>query len=176
MRSQTTTSCRIQVVSLMLAGLISMPAHAEVIPGRWEKVSTLEMTSPITVELKNGDQIDGDFESLSESEVELKIHAATARIPKADVRRITTQPKDSLGEGAIIGTFVGAGFMAALSTRPKYDLTARGALYFAAIGAAVGLGIGVVTDAAMKSEGIVVYKAPETPLSPERRDSKGRQR
>ena len=37
MRSQTTTSCRIQVVSLMLAGLISMTAHAEVIPGRWEK-------------------------------------------------------------------------------------------------------------------------------------------
>ena len=43
MISPTMKSCRIQILALILAGLISMPAHAEVIPGRWEKVSALEM-------------------------------------------------------------------------------------------------------------------------------------
>ena len=61
MRFQTTTSCRIQIVSLILAGLISLPVQAEVLPGRWEKVSALEMASPITVEMKNGDRISGQF-------------------------------------------------------------------------------------------------------------------
>ena len=68
MRSETVESCRIQLVSLILAGLISMPAQAEVIPGRWEKVADLDLGTPIIVELKNGDQVEGSFEGLSESE------------------------------------------------------------------------------------------------------------
>jgi len=57
-------SFRIQAVSSILGGLISLPAHAEVIPGRWEKVEVLETASPITVELKNGDRIVGRFRGL----------------------------------------------------------------------------------------------------------------
>ena len=68
MRFLTMKSVRIQIISLMLAGLISMPAHGEVIPGRWEKVSALELGTPITVELKNGDQVAGTFEGLFASE------------------------------------------------------------------------------------------------------------
>lgn len=64
-------SFRIPTVSLILAGLISLPAQAEVIPGRWEKVAVLEMASPITVELKNGDRIVGQFRGLSSSDLEL---------------------------------------------------------------------------------------------------------
>ena len=71
----TMKSCRIQLVSLILAGLVSQPTHAEVIPGRWEKVSDLELGTPITVELKNADQVEGDFEGLSESEVDIETHS-----------------------------------------------------------------------------------------------------
>ena len=66
-KSQSMKSCRIQVVFLILAGLISMPAHAEVMAGRWEKVAVLEMASPITVELQKGDRINGQFRGLSPS-------------------------------------------------------------------------------------------------------------
>ena len=93
MRAQTTKSYRIQVVSLMLAGLISLPAHAEVIPGRWEKVSALDLGTPVTVELKNGDQVEGTFEGLSVSDVDVETHSARAVIPKADIQTIATQKK-----------------------------------------------------------------------------------
>ena len=61
----TMKSGRPQVLALILAGLILLPAYAEVIPGRWEKVSNMEFGTPITVELKNGDRVVGQFEGLS---------------------------------------------------------------------------------------------------------------
>ncbi len=42
-------SNRIQILVLILAGLILQPAHASVIPGRWEKASNLKVDAPITV-------------------------------------------------------------------------------------------------------------------------------
>ena len=57
-------SNRGQILALVLAGLVSQPAHADMIPGRWEKVSDLELGTPITVELKNGDRVEGEFEGL----------------------------------------------------------------------------------------------------------------
>ena len=60
MRAQTTKSIRIQIISLILAGLISMPAHAEVIPGRWEKVAALAVGI--------GARISGQFRGLSSSD------------------------------------------------------------------------------------------------------------
>ncbi len=162
MRSQTTKSCRIQLVSLMLAGLISLSAHGEVIPGRWEKISQLELGTPITVDLNNGDHIEGRFMRLSASELELETHSASAMIPKVDIQSISTQPKDDLSEGACIGAGIGAGFMAALANQHS-DFSTGGKLYFTMIGAAVGLGVGLMTDSAIKSEPIVLYKAPERP-------------
>ena len=164
MRFQTVSSCRIQFLALILAGLISMPAHAEVIPGRWEKVSDLELGTPIIVEFKNGDQVEGDFEGLSESEVDIETHSARAVIPKADIQTITIQPMDGLAEGGCIGAGIGAGIMAALANQPNSDFSTGGKLYFTMIGAAVGWGLGMMTDSAIKSEPIIIFcKAPERP-------------
>ena len=82
----TMKSSRTQVFILLLAGLLAQPVTAGVIPGRWEKVSTLEMTSPITAELKNGDRIRGQFRRLSPSALELRSRAGRAVIPKSDIR------------------------------------------------------------------------------------------
>ncbi len=113
MPTPTMKSCRIQFLTLLLAGLIAQPTHAEVIPGRWEKVSDLDLGTPITVELKNGDRVEGDFEGLSASDVDLETHSARAVIPKTDVQTIATQKKGGAGNGArngaIIGAAVGAG-------------------------------------------------------------------
>ena len=100
MRSSTMKSCRSQIVSLILAGLISMPAHAEVIPCRWEKVADLDLGTHIIVELKNGDQVEEDFEGLSESEMDIETHSARAVIPKGDIQTITTQKRSGVDEGA----------------------------------------------------------------------------
>ena len=154
-------SYRKQVAFLILVCLIALPLQAGVIPGRWEKVSTLPVASPITVELKNGDLVKGDYEALSASQLELVTDSANAAIPKENVKTVTTQPKDDLLNGAFIGAGVGAGLMGALSMKPEFDFNARGHLYFTAIGAAIGLGIGALTDAVQKPVGVVLYKAPE---------------
>ena len=41
-------------ISLILVGLLAVPAQPQVIPGRWEKVETIKLGPPITVDLKNG--------------------------------------------------------------------------------------------------------------------------
>ncbi len=168
MRFPTMKSCRIQIVSLILAVLIFIPAHAEVIPGRWEKVSTLEMTSPIMAELKNGDRIQGQFQHLSPSALELRSLAGRAVIPKSDIRTITTPSKDGLGNGAGIGAAIGAGlalgtFILAVRTRGGLDGDTQSLLVMGGMGAGIGAGIGAAADAATKGDPIVVYKAPETP-------------
>ena len=135
-------SCRIQVFAVVLAGLIGQPALAEVIPGRWEKVSDLELRTSITVELKNGDQVEGRFNGLSASELELETHSARAMIPKADIQMITAPAKDGLAEGAAIGTAIGTGFVGVVAAtsglRTGLDTSAKGALVFALFAVGVG--------------------------------------
>ena len=87
----TMKSSRTQILTLILVGLISLPARAEVIPGRWEKVSDLDLEAPITVDLKNGDQIEGNFKGLSVSELKLEANSARAVIPKEDILTIATR-------------------------------------------------------------------------------------
>ena len=164
----TMKSIRTQALVLALAALISPPAQAGVIPGRWEKVSTLEMASPITAELKNGDRIRGQFRRLSPSALELRSRAGQAMIPKSDIRTITTPSKDGLGNGAGIGAAIGAGlalgaFSLAVRTRGGLDGDTWPFLMIGGIGAGIGAGIGTAADAATKGEPIVVYKAPGTP-------------
>ena len=160
-------SCRIQVFALVLAGLIAQPAHAEVIPGRWEKVSDLELRTSITVELKNGDQVEGHFKGLSASELELETHSARAMIPKADIQTITAPAKDGLAEGAAIGTAIGAGFVGVMAAKwglgKGLDTSARGALVFALFAVGTGAALGIAADASNKSAPITLYVAPGTP-------------
>ena len=176
MRFQTMNSVRIQIVSLILAGLISMPAHGEVIPGRWEKVSALELGTPITVKLKNGDQAEGNFEGLSASDVDVETQSARAVIPKADIQTIATQKKGGTANGARKGAIIGAaagagvgaaGMMMTLANRDgNEDLgEAQGLflLFVPAVATGIGTALGIFTGAVTKSDAIVVYKAPGTP-------------
>ena len=170
MKSSTMKSYRIQIVSLILAGLISIPAHAEVIPGRWEKVAALETAPLIKVDLKNGDRISGQFRGLSSSDLELLNAAGRALIPRADIQTITLPAKDGLGDGALKGAAIGAGVAGGLSLigiafEPpgKRDVLALQALLLAVpVYAGIGALIGAVADET-KTDDIVVYKAPENP-------------
>ena len=165
----TMKSSRTQILTLILVGLISLPARAEVIPGRWEKVSDLGLEAPITVDLKNGDQIEGNFKGLSVSELKLEANSARAVIPKEDILTIATRKKDGLGDGVGIGAALGAGLgigpllIAALVGNGADVASVPRLFIFGGIGAGVGAVIGGATDAATKDEAIVLYKASETP-------------
>lgn len=164
-------SFRFQAVSLILAGPISLPVHAEVIPGRWEKVAVLEMASPITVELKNGDRIKGRFRGLSSSDLELLSPAGRAVIPKTDIQVITCPSKDGLGDGAWKGAAVGAAVafgasligLAVRGTGGSADDGALEGVVGVGVSAGIGAGLGIAVDAATKTGDIVLYKTPENP-------------
>ena len=169
-RAQTTKSVRIQFVSLILAALISLPAHAEVIPGRWEKVPALEMASPITVDLKNGNRIQGQFRGLSSSDLELMNSTGRAAIPRADIQNITLPFRDGLGDGAWKGAAIGAAagshwIRIAVGGGPwrSEDDSQMLVLVRLALAAGIGAGIGIAADAATKSEATMVYNAPGDP-------------
>ena len=170
-------SCRTQILSLILGGLIAQPAQAEVIPGRWEKVSALEMASPIVVELNAGDRIKGQFRGLSASDLDLLSPSGWAVIPKSDIRTITSPSKDGLGDGAKRGAAIGAGL--AVVTAGTGAITANGgndaspiaALMFAGFAAGIGAGLGTIADAATKTDDIILYIAPGTPRRPQQNDS-----
>ena len=98
---------RTAVIVLILAGLLAVPARAQVIPGRWEKVAVLSFGTPITVDLKNGDRIQGKSEELSPSELFLRTHSAQAVIPKSEIQRVTTLEPDSRANGTLIGAGIG---------------------------------------------------------------------
>ena len=162
-------SCWIQIPSLILVGLIAQPALAGMVPGRWEKVSALEMASPIKVELKNGDRIKGQFRGLSPSHLELLNPAGRAMIPRTDIQTITFPWKDGLGDGAWKGAVTGTAICGGLvligiaNIRGEESNAKRAfhAVAFSALGAGIGAGIGVAADAATKPDDIVLYKAPE---------------
>ncbi len=163
-KTQTMKTCRIRLLALILAGLISMPARAEVIPGRWEKVAALQVMFPITVETKDGDRIKGQFEDLSDTDLMLVTNFSRAVIPKEDIETITTQPEDGLANGTLIGGGIGVGvMMSALAVKSDHDLDGLGMLVMVGIGFAIGAAVGAATDATTKGEAIVVYKAFRDP-------------
>ncbi len=159
-------SYRTQGVVLALVGLISLPLRAGVIPGRWEKVSQLEAGAPLTLEMKNGDRIKGHFMGLSESIFELLIHPSRAAIPRDDIQRITHHPRDGVGDGvgrgALYGAAAGAG-LGALFEDPEGGGSVEQKIFNAAvagaIGALIGVGLGLVSDAVVKTPSAVVYEA-----------------
>ena len=158
-------SYRIQAISVALTGLISLPLQAQVIPGRWEKVSALAVSSPITVELKDGDRIKGHYEGLSATDVMVVSHFSRAVIPKEDIETITIRPEDGVGDGAGIGAGVGfgigAGIALGLILKHGGGEGALGALLLlGGVGAGVGAGLGAAGDAATRPLEIVLYEAP----------------
>ena len=149
---------RTAVIVLILVGLLSIPGRAQGIPGRWEKVEALKLGPQITVELKNGDRIKGQFEGLSPSELSLRTHSAQAAIPRAEIRRITTRGHDPLTDGILLGAGIGGGIMGAIFGSTE-DISAEGTVFAVLIGAGLGTLIGLGADAIPKGR-VVLYQAP----------------
>ena len=153
---------RTAVIVLILVGLLSIPGRAQGIPGRWEKVEALKLGPQITVDLKNGDRIKGQFEGLSPSELSLRTHSAQAAIPRAEVGRIMMYENDSRVNGTLFGAGVGAGIGVAIviiagnGVQSEFGETASG---FALLGAGIGALGGWGIDATSRKE-IVLYQAP----------------
>ena len=152
---------RTVVIVWVLACLLAIPARAQVIPGRWEKVEALKLGSQITGDLKSGDRIEGNFEGLSPSELSLRTGTAQAAIPRSEIQKITTRQHDRRWNSALIGA--GAGM--ALGSLVKAGGGGGGdefevyALSLSLLGAGIGALVAYTADALIMEE-VVLYQAP----------------
>ena len=149
-----------QSVLIILTVLVTTSLRAQVVPGWWEKLDALQPGQQITVTLKRGDRIDGDFQSSSPDEISLVTRSGrlltALKIPKVDVEQVSSREADSLLTG---GTLIGAGvgFAFGLTSLATAD-SAKGPLIGSAITAGIGALIGLAIDIAHKRSEIV-YKA-----------------
>ena len=158
------------VVVCLLLLFHSVLLHAEVIPGRWEKVEAQAPGTGLTVMMKSGDRFDCAFEELQMDTLVVETGAGERRIPKVDIQRLETTElvPDPVKDGTLKGAAIGAvalgvlGGLVGAADRGIWGGTGdqiQGALVIGAIGAGIGAGagaaIGFTVDYAVK------HKRPE---------------
>ena len=148
----------------VLACLLAIPARAQVIPGRWEKVEALKLGSQITMDLKSGDRIEGNFEGLSPSELSLRTGSAQAAIPRSEIQKITARQHDRRWNTTLIGAGIGAGigFGTVVARAGGWEKGEEFAAYgwgLSLLGAGIGALVAYTGDALIMEE-VVLYQAP----------------
>ncbi len=142
--------------------------HADVIPGRWEKVEAQAPGTGLTVVMKSGDRFDCTFEELQMDTLVVETGAGERRVPKVDIQRLeTSEPvrdpaKDGTLKGAAIGAIAGGVFFGIVGggIRGPRDGAGRAIARALVIGA-VGAGIGAGGGAALGFAVDYWHKAPE---------------
>ena len=127
----------------------SVLLHADVIPGRWEKVEAQAPGTGLTVIMKSGDRFDCTFEELQMDSLVVETGAGEWRIPRVDVQRLETSElvTDPVKDGTLKGVVIGAvvvGVFGGLVGSTGFESVSRfeGALALGAIGAGIGAGLG----------------------------------
>ena len=156
------------IIAFAIFMLASSTLQAEVIPGRWEIVDSLESGTPITVRLKEGDRIECSLKTVNSEALEL-IDATdqVITIPKSAVDKILGQAKekDSNLNGTLWGLAIGGagGAVLGAATKQKLDAGSSASSYTAVL-AMIGAGIGALTgytvDYSLKSRP-VIYRSPK---------------
>ncbi len=140
MRSKTIT-----VVILMLAVSNAWPADLDSLPypGSWAKVMTLLEGEPVTVTLKQGDKINGEFLRLDQESIALTVSKQERVYPKpavSEVRRVEGGSKKknaAIAGAALCAVGLGIGYAAAPYIADQDTMPAGERI-------TVGLGVGAI--------------------------------
>jgi hypothetical protein len=145
-------------IVLVLAGvvlLVTSFGYSDVIPGRWEKVDSLQAGSNVVVELVSGDRVEGELLSSAADALTIRDNGAARVIPKEAVSRVLVARRTGK-HGALYGAAIGAGAGVAtgLAVSSQFDETffARADLMGLTCGAIGALTGAVIGNAAMKSD------------------------
>ena len=154
------------IMALAIFALASNTLQADVIPGRWEIVDSLESGTPITVRLKEGDRIECSLKAVDSEALELiDATGQVITIPKSAVKQIfgPAKEKDSNLNGTLWGLAIGGagGAILGAATKKKLDAGASAGSYtavLAMIGAGLGARTGYTVDYSLNSRP-VLYRA-----------------
>ncbi len=133
----------------------SVLLHADVIPGRWEKVEAQKQGTELTLILHSGEQVYGLLEEVTtDTVIVIEESGGQRSVTKVSIHRVETTRIDSTRSGTLIGLAIGgaagsisgAFFATALSETPTASEYLGGALICGAIGAGIGAAIGYKVD------------------------------
>ncbi len=132
----------------------SVLLHADVIPGRWEKVEAQALGTGLTVIMKSGDRFDCTFEELQIDTLVVETGAGERQIPKVDIQRLETSElvPDPVKDGTLKGAVIGAVVVGVFGVLVGSDLARfRGGdqIGSALVGGVIGAGIGAGAGAAI---------------------------
>jgi hypothetical protein len=136
-------------------------------PGNWNKIQSLPLNTNITIELKHGGEISGEFIRLTEDSILLKEYAREKTYPKDAVARVKwMRPGSRARNAAIIGGilfgigfglgYAGAAYAADQNHMPAGERAAVGAGVGGLLGGAAAA-ISLVHRPGLRGE--VIYRA-----------------
>jgi len=148
----------------------SVLLHADVIPGRWEKVEAQAPGTGLTVIMKSGDRFDCTFEELQIDTLVVETDAGEKRIPNVDIQRLEASElvpdpvKDGNLKGAVIGVVV-LGVLGGLGCGGDGLVVLCDRLTGVTIGAGISAGIGAAIGFTVDK--VANHKRPDVLKRPE---------
>jgi hypothetical protein len=152
-----TTACVFVPVILML--LTTIPVLGGVVPGRWEKVDSLEPGAGIVVSLGSGEKMSCFLQGTTPEAISIvSSDGKELELPKSAVTKIETLEKKRgpLWDGALIGGAIGLGVTGLMLARYGDSHTNNAAIL--AVWGGIGAGIGLAVDAGVAGRK-TLYKA-----------------
>jgi hypothetical protein len=159
----------IAVVWLASASLIVVPvlAAAQAPVTSFDQVPTrVKIGDTVFVSDATGREVKGKVLDLSAASLALRSGSERQEFSAAQVKSLTWQKSDSLGNGALIGLAIGAGSIAVLSAVVddcESDNCAAVVALAIGIGGGIGAGAGLLIDAAIPAKTVLIYRAPSSP-------------
>ena len=138
------TLCLIFLCGVM--PVLSKTNFESVPPGNWAKVKSLSQGLEISLKMKYGDKMKGEYKGLDEETIRIKLDGEEKVYPKKDVSEIyLTNVRDSNSNGTLIGFGIGAALLGTYGGIAIKDNTNEGGIAAAAlVGAGIGGGIGAL--------------------------------
>lgn len=138
--------------SLLFLWVVSTAALADVIPGRWEKVASVEAGTVVSVKLGSGETLEGIFQELTPQAVVIHVGTNILSVERhhvVEIRRLDLRPSRHRGWLLPAAGF-GVGFLIGFGSGDDgvfYDFTAEAnGLFPGGIGAGTGWLIDRILD------------------------------
>jgi YMGG-like Gly-zipper len=142
-RNRSFTMTLALVLTLLLSGI---PLRAQGNSDDWSRLNSLESGNKLVVKLKNGRNVEGTFNSNSDSSLSLRVKGSNEEVRREDVSTVHRVSRKSAGKATLIGAGVGAGtgaLIGAVGSREsdfdKLDQAVTAGLTI------IGAGVGAVT-------------------------------
>ena len=162
MRRMTSLISGVLAVTLVLV-TVGPPAFAQQARGDWTAVQSLAADADISIQLKTGKRVRGDFLSATDNEVTITRKGKGESFAKDTIAQIERlERKAEKGKYALIGTGIGTAVGGGIGAAKASSASDDGYVY-TIVGVAMGAGFGALGGflfGQAKRKHVLIYQAP----------------